>query len=357
MAAAHSWKPELRVGRDPLLALAREAAEARLAPHQLEHELAWLACTDHGAGAEAGALALRRADGGLAGYVPLRRRALPIHLRVGEISLARVPMKATQLWGRVLVGDDEGDGLADAALAELGRLPFAYDLLTLEELPVDCAIFSGRALARAALDRGAAEELRGGAGALLGEDAQHPRAQDTEAREGRGAALAACPHEARGAVPLPAHRRGRGPQDVPLHAPQPARDVGQRRAPSQPGDLGRARLGARRFFYEILGYDPDLASHSPGLVLLVKLLEDLVATGEADILDFGAGDADYKRLFGTSSFEEVSMFLVRRRLYAQGAVRAERAFAWGTRRLGDALDRFGLKAKLKSMIRRGRIGG
>lgn len=52
------------------------------------------------------------------------------------------------------------------------------------------------------------------------------------------------------------------------------------------------------FSYEEVGYDAAFAEHSPGTVLLFRLLEDLITFNTPRTLDFGLGDAEYKRLFG-----------------------------------------------------------
>ena len=54
-----------------------------------------------------------------------------------------------------------------------------------------------------------------------------------------------------------------------------------------------------RFEYEEIGYASELADHAPGRVLLYRVLEDLVAQDTPEVLDFGCGDAEYKRVFGT----------------------------------------------------------
>ncbi len=380
---------ELLTERAALSALARAAEAAGLAPHQMEHDLEWLACTDHGTGSTPGALALRR-GGRLVGYVPLRRRSFPLHLRAGEISLVKLPIRAVQLFGRVLVGDE--DGLAEAALDALSRLSLPFDLATLEELPLDCpiaqAIGGGRSAGLSVVERARGPhwlvDLPKSPEEILGRFSSKTRS--TFGRKARKLEKEVGPLwlrvHAKPEEQLPFLKTVEAVARKTYHY----RLLG-RRITSDNDELRRNLeawatrgwvrayvLGAgerclayvicyrvgRRFFYEIPGYDPDLASHSPGNVLLVKLLEELVGSGLADELDFGAGDADYKRLFGTRSFDEASFFLVRRRLYAQGAVRAERAFAWGSRQAVHALDRLGVKAKLKSIIRhslgRGRGG-
>jgi CelD/BcsL family acetyltransferase involved in cellulose biosynthesis len=54
-----------------------------------------------------------------------------------------------------------------------------------------------------------------------------------------------------------------------------------------------------RFEYEEIGYASELADNAPGRVLLYRVLEDLVADDTPEVLDFGCGDAEYKRVFGT----------------------------------------------------------
>jgi CelD/BcsL family acetyltransferase involved in cellulose biosynthesis len=86
-----------------------------------------------------------------------------------------------------------------------------------------------------------------------------------------------------------------------------------------------------RFEYEEIGYDSELADHAPGRVLLYRVLEDLVADDTPEILDFGCGDAEYKRVFGTH--ESASGPLV----IASDSVRTQ---LWsGLRHTGATMDR------------------
>lgn len=52
------------------------------------------------------------------------------------------------------------------------------------------------------------------------------------------------------------------------------------------------------------GYDPAYAHLRPGTFVLMRLIEDLSGDGETEILDFGSGDAEYKRRFSDESWEE-----------------------------------------------------
>ena len=52
------------------------------------------------------------------------------------------------------------------------------------------------------------------------------------------------------------------------------------------------------YCYEETGYDLALAEKGPGKILLHRVLEDLIARDCPAVLDFGTGDADYKRRLG-----------------------------------------------------------
>ena len=71
----------------------------------------------------------------------------------------------------------------------------------------------------------------------------------------------------------------------------------------------------RSYLYEIPGYDERMASKSPGAVLLYRMLEDLFAGGLVDELDFGAGAAEYKRIYATSNPSVLYANLYLRRPY------------------------------------------
>ena len=88
------------------------------------------------------------------------------------------------------------------------------------------------------------------------------------------------------------------------------------------------------------GFDPAFADDRPGTYLLMQAVEDLSGDGSAKLMDFGFGDADYKRHFGDGFVEEqdVGIFERRPRTIALnavhstlgGATAAGRAVAGGT---------------------------
>jgi CelD/BcsL family acetyltransferase involved in cellulose biosynthesis len=62
-----------------------------------------------------------------------------------------------------------------------------------------------------------------------------------------------------------------------------------------------------RFRHGRPGYDPDYANLRIGTYLLLRVFEDLIAHPNASVVDYGVGDADYKRRFGTRSWREGSV--------------------------------------------------
>ena len=61
------------------------------------------------------------------------------------------------------------------------------------------------------------------------------------------------------------------------------------------------------FHYVEVGYDPTFARFSPGRVLLYLLLEDLSQESDVRIVNFGVGDSEYKRQFGTIHMNDASI--------------------------------------------------
>jgi hypothetical protein len=68
-----------------------------------------------------------------------------------------------------------------------------------------------------------------------------------------------------------------------------------------------------RFRYGIPGYDPAFADYRIGNYVLMKLIEDLCEDPELTLLDFGFGDAEYKRRFGDRSWFEEDVLIYARR--------------------------------------------
>lgn len=65
--------------------------------------------------------------------------------------------------------------------------------------------------------------------------------------------------------------------------------------------IGNASDG--KFYSSYLGYDDTYGRYSPGIFLITRVFEELRKEG-VDEIDFGLGDAEYKRRFGNCSWEE-----------------------------------------------------
>lgn len=103
--------------------------------------------------------------------------------------------------------------------------------------------------------------------------------------------------------------------------------------------------------YAYLGYDPAYMHLSVGTVLQWLALEEMFNEGGLRYFDFTEGQSDHKRLFATHQRQCAHVFLVRPTLRNAAIVRGhalmDRFSGWA----GQLLDRYGVKAKLRRLIR------
>lgn len=104
--------------------------------------------------------------------------------------------------------------------------------------------------------------------------------------------------------------------------------------------------------YAYLGYDPAYQRHSVGTVLQWLALEQLFGERRYRFFDFTEGESDHKQLFATDFRECANILFVRDRFPYSLWLRAH----WWLARLsvaaGEFLDRFGLKARMRKLLRR-----
>lgn len=104
--------------------------------------------------------------------------------------------------------------------------------------------------------------------------------------------------------------------------------------------------------YDRLGHDPDWAEHSPGAVLQLEALRDLMAERRFAWFDFTEGEGQHKRQFATGGAACVDLLMLRPTLANRAAVAALTRFdalmAWGKR----AVDRPAFRG-LARRLRRG----
>lgn len=69
------------------------------------------------------------------------------------------------------------------------------------------------------------------------------------------------------------------------------------------------------YVVEVMGYLPEYKELSPGAVLHMRVLADLCAAGIRRV-DYGFGDADYKRSYGSKSWNEVTIHIYGHGIYS-----------------------------------------
>lgn len=77
----------------------------------------------------------------------------------------------------------------------------------------------------------------------------------------------------------------------------------------QPSAFWIGRQYHNTFYLASTGYLPEYEKYELGTILFLKMLEDLCTIKEIQYIDFGFGDAPYKRRFGDSRWEESSVYI------------------------------------------------
>jgi CelD/BcsL family acetyltransferase involved in cellulose biosynthesis len=88
--------------------------------------------------------------------------------------------------------------------------------------------------------------------------------------------------------------------------------------------------------YAYLGYDPAFAQHSPGTVLQLEAMREVMEEGRFRLFDFTEGDGQHKRQFATGSVDCVDLLLLRPSLSNRLTLAALGSF-YGAVSLGKAL--------------------
>jgi hypothetical protein len=99
------------------------------------------------------------------------------------------------------------------------------------------------------------------------------------------------------------------------------------------------------------GYDPAFGHLRVGTYLQMRMIEDLCASDDVEVLDFGAGDAEYKRRFSNeeSLEEEMAVFAPRFRPMAVNGVRS--ALAGASHGARSLLRRLGVEDAVRRRLR------
>jgi CelD/BcsL family acetyltransferase involved in cellulose biosynthesis len=105
------------------------------------------------------------------------------------------------------------------------------------------------------------------------------------------------------------------------------------------------------YLYLETAYDQELRSHSPGTVLHIMVIEDMFEHDTPKVFEFGV-HGDQKATFGNASHRAAEVFLIRPSAYPMVATGLYRLSNAGTEAAKKVLDRYGVKDKVKQMMRR-----
>jgi GNAT acetyltransferase-like protein len=105
-----------------------------------------------------------------------------------------------------------------------------------------------------------------------------------------------------------------------------------------------------RFMIEEIGFDPALAKHSVGTVMLMLTVEDLFAHNRPHILDFGEYGR-YKEMLSTESYLQGKMLLFIPGARARFIQTGHHWCSASSKTLSSALDRLKVKPKIKKLLR------
>jgi len=103
--------------------------------------------------------------------------------------------------------------------------------------------------------------------------------------------------------------------------------------------------------YSYLGYDPSYLQMSVGTVLQWLVIEQLFTEVRFRYFDFTEGQSDHKRLFATHQRQCANVFLVKFTLRNRAIIYSHLFMGNFSKWLGDLLDRLGLKAKIRRILR------
>jgi hypothetical protein len=111
------------------------------------------------------------------------------------------------------------------------------------------------------------------------------------------------------------------------------------------------------FYSDYMGYDPQFAKYSPGMFLIMRVVESFCGCNNRGIreINFGHGDAQYKELLGNCEWQESSVYLFppnARGMYLAALRGVTAVIDSGIRK---ALSKTGLAAKIKKLWRQ-RLG-
>jgi len=327
---------------------------------------------------------------GLAGVAPFMLQRWQWHCRLGYTKLLSFPMRAARLMGESFIGvpDERGQ---EAILQAVMRSDVPYQMLILENIPTQSTLWSTvtqsprvreqfwiqrpfgatprRRIHLAStyddylkgFDSKNLHNIKRLSRKLERECAGDLRFERVSTREQLPEFLSHVEHISRGS--WQGQKLGRVVSATPGELEQMGRraDAGWLRSylikkGETPLAFAIGYQAHDTYYYTWIGYDPDWSACAPGIVLLLKILEDLFADNKPQWLDFGSYDHRYKRLFGTHVHDEDTAYLIRKQMYPAFVAGTSAAVRYSGRLLQSAIDRLGLRDRVRNMMK-GRQSG
>ena len=104
------------------------------------------------------------------------------------------------------------------------------------------------------------------------------------------------------------------------------------------------------------GYDPAFAAWSPGIVLIHEMLRSIVSEERFAVLDFGSGEAQYKRLLATGSTLCATLLFMQPSVSNLLKIAAHRGCIATSDCCAAAAEQLGLKDRLRRLLRARAVG-
>lgn len=83
-------------------------------------------------------------------------------------------------------------------------------------------------------------------------------------------------------------------------------------ADGKPCAFWSGTLYAETFHSDFMGYDPAYRQYSPGMYLIMRVIEEFCSEGKSrqvKAIDFGLGDAEYKRMLSDQEWQDASPYI------------------------------------------------
>jgi hypothetical protein len=103
-----------------------------------------------------------------------------------------------------------------------------------------------------------------------------------------------------------------------------------------------------RFHLGTTGFDPQYADYRAGTYLLMRVIRDLCSDPSISFLDYGLGDADYKRRYGSRRWEEQDVIV----FHGRPRALAVRALLSAAEIAQSGIDRATANPRLKRELKR-----